>query len=162
MTNNQSNPTDIDRCDAAEGPTRLSAEVRLQAEDRNAERKYSVPQMSMEALHDSLNVVIHPRMLSQLEECFNPHHCYEALTQLHLELPKVHRRHRFWQRCNPVRLRDVYVGRFAQFELTFTYVQSGNVLHVLHLGMHDELGDIRRVDSVIGVAREDDDCEVKS
>jgi len=100
-------------------------------------------------------------MLSQLEECFNPQHFYEALTQLHLELPKVHRRHTFWQRHNPFRLRDVYVGRFAWFELTFTYVQSEDVLHVLHLGRPEQCGKSRPpVDAVIGPASDDDDCTV--
>lgn len=108
--------------------------------------------MTTQELHPGFAVVIHQRMLDELEQCFHPPHFFEAVKQLHSDLPRAHRPHTFWQRRNPFRLRDVYIGRFVGFELTFTYVQTGNVLHVLHLGRCEECGDRRRpVDAVIGV-----------
>lgn len=90
-----------------------------------------------------------PGLADALDEIFSPSDAIEAFNQLYGELPARHQAasargaRRFW---------EGYRGRFAWFDLGFTYVQGGRILLVVELWPDEEWNTARRneVDCVLG------------
>jgi hypothetical protein len=105
----------------------------------------------------TFTVVAHPDLIDQLDACFSPSDGIQAIGELFGELPKVHCSHAGMPRRRMPRKRlDLYRGRFAWFDLGFSYVQFRNEPHVLGLWHDTDSGnpDRHEVDAVLGVTGE--------
>jgi hypothetical protein len=86
-----------------------------------------------------LKVFMHTDLVDELDYGFSPMDGIQAIDDLFIGLPKVHRSK---ERKNPRhksrnRLR-LYRARLAWYPLGFSYVQIGNELHVIELFLYDD------------------------
>lgn len=104
---------------------------------------------------DAFTVKIHFDLENELDECFSPGDGIAAIGQLHGELPRLHRS-RTKRRSRGVKRIHLYRGRYAWFDLGFSYVQVGNVLYVIEIWHDDDWNNPNRqeVDVVLSDSEE--------
>ena len=86
----------------------------------------------------AFKVYMHPKLVDELDYGFSPMDGLQAINDIFVGLPLVHRSKSSKRRRARKTLR-VYRGRFSWYrELWFNYVEIDNELHVLELWSNDD------------------------
>lgn len=102
----------------------------------------------------NFTVLMHSNLVDEVDSLLSPLDCFAAVDQIHQELPKRHTpRPRLCRWLRRTRSLRVYSGRFAWYDLGFSYVQVEHVLHIVELWFDEDFQQRlrwREVDCVLG------------